>query len=112
MIDIHAKQNAIEATIDGEEYARLEKIADAMNRTSWSDTDNTALTVFKSFVWTWIEDYLGEPERLALDILDGIATADDRMGLAPEPEHSRRIAELRKAYVEVGLIQNRDDASN
>lgn len=90
-------------TIDGEEYANLERVAEAMNRTSWADDDNTAESVFRSFVW--LQEELDSPELVAENILAGIATDKENLGSAPEPLHSQRIAELQKSFEDAGILQ-------
>ena len=92
-----AQKRRITFTVDGERYARLERVARAMNKTSWR-SDNTPETVFKEFVLPWAENLLDSTAELCDSILTGIATSDDNKGEAPEPMHAARIAELRNAF--------------
>ncbi len=93
-----AQKRRITFTVDGERYARLERVARAMNKTSWCCNDNTPETVFKEFVLPGAESLLDSPAELCGFILSGIATSDDNAGEAPEPMHTARIAELRNAF--------------
>lgn len=93
-----AQKRRITFTVEGEQYARLERVARAMNKTSWCCGDNTPETVFKEFVLPWAENSLNSTAELCGTILDGIATSDDNTGEAPEPMHTARIAELRNAF--------------
>lgn len=88
-------------TIDGERYARLERVARAMNETSWCDNDNTPETVFDAFVWPLAEDFLDSTDKLCGLISDGIATSDDGLTDAPEPVHAARLDELNRAFADV-----------
>ena len=93
-----AQKRRITFTVDGERYARLERVARAMNKTSWCCSDNTPETVFKEFVLPWAENLLDSTAELCDSILGGIATSDDNLTEAPEPMHTARIAELRNAF--------------
>ncbi len=93
-----AQKRRITFTVDGERYARLERVARAMNQTSWCMDDNTAKSVFKEFVLPAAETLLDSTAELCDFILGGIATSDDNKGEAPEPMHTARIAELRNAF--------------
>ena len=92
-----AQKRRITFTVDGERYARLERVARAMNKTSWCN-GNTPETVFEEFVLPFAENLLDSPAELCDFILGGIATSDDNMTEAPEPMHTARIAELRNAF--------------
>ena len=93
-----AQKRRITFTVDGERYANLERVAQAMNKTSWCCNDNTPESVFKEFALPCVENFLDSPAELCELILGGIATSDENMTDAPEPMHSARIAELRKAF--------------
>lgn len=102
-----APKRRITFTVDGERYADLERVANAMNRVSWCDNDNTPESVFRDFVLPFAENLLDSSAELCDVILGGIATGDDNMTTAPEPIHTARIAELSKAFGELsynGLI--------
>lgn len=90
-------KNTIKYIIAGERYERLAKVAEAMNSCSWCDSDNTAESVFRNFVVTWVENMLDDTTTLCDSILDGIAT-DGEYGRAPQPLEVERIAELRRAF--------------
>ena len=92
-----AQKRRITFTVDGERYARLERVARAMNKTSWCN-GNTPETVFEEFVLPFAETFLDSSDELCFSILTGIATSDDNKGEAPEPMHTARIAELRNAF--------------
>ena len=92
-----AKKRCITFTVDGERYANLERVARAMNQTSWCN-GNTPESVFEEFVISWAENFLDSPYELCDTILSGIATSDDGLTEAPEPMHTARIAELRNAF--------------
>jgi len=92
-----AQKRSITFTVDGERYARLERVARAMNRTSWCN-GNTPETVFEEFVLPCAENFLDSTTELCGFILEGIATSDDNRTDAPEPIHAARIAELRNAF--------------
>ncbi len=92
-----AQKRRITFTVDGERYSRLERVARAMNKTSWCN-GNTPETVFEEFVLPFAETFLDSSDELCFSILDGIATSDDNTGEAPEPMHTARIAELRNAF--------------
>lgn len=94
-----AQKRRITFTVDGERYANLERVARAMNKTSWCN-DNTAESIFKWFVLPFAENFLDSPAELCDTILSGIATSDDNMTCAPEPMHTARIDELREAFGE------------
>ena len=90
-------QKRITFTVDGERYALLERVARAMNKTSWCE-DNTPESVFSEFVLVYSEQLLDSPYELCDFILGAIATSDDNTAEAPEPIHAARIAELRNAF--------------
>jgi len=92
-----AQKRRITFTVDGERYANLERVARAMNQTSWCN-GNTPESVFEEFVISWAEDFPDSPYELCDTILSGIATSDDNKGEAPEPLHTARIDELREAF--------------
>jgi hypothetical protein len=96
-----AQKRRITFTVYGKRYANLERVARAMNKTSWC-CDNTAESVFENFVLPWIEDLLDSTDELCGSILEGIATSDDGPTEAPEPTHSARIEELRAAFDGLG----------
>ncbi len=95
--------NSLTITLSEREHAILKRFAEAMNRTPWADSDNTPATVFREFVWTSIVNILTDPGAMAENILDGIATGANGTDVA-EPEHSRRIAEMRAKFEEAGLL--------
>lgn len=92
-----AQKRRITFTVDGERYADLERVARAMNKTSWCK-GNTPESVFEEFVLPCAENFLDSPTELCGFILEGIATSDDNLTDAPEPMHAARIAELRNAF--------------
>lgn len=93
-----AQKRRITFTVDGERYANLERVAQAMNKTSWCN-GNTPESVFEEFVICWAEGFLDSPYELCDTILGGIATGDENTtDDAPEPIHTARIEELRKAF--------------
>ena len=96
--------SSLTVILSKEEHGLLKRCAEAMNRTTWADGDNTPATVFREFVLSWIEDYFAHPEEMAANILDGIATGEDGTDVA-EPEHSRRLAEMRTKFEEEGLLR-------
>ena len=92
------KQKKIVVTIDGARYRNLERVAAAMNAVSWSK-GNTAESVFKEFVWCWVDDELHAPWQICDCILSTISTGDGGSN-APAPMHKKRIAELAAAFHE------------
>ena len=92
-----AQKRRITFTVNDEQYTNLERVARAMNQTSWCN-DNTPESVFEGFVLPCMEDFLNSPYELCDLILGGIATDDDNMTEAPEPMHTVRIEELREAF--------------
>ena len=92
-----ARKRHITFTVGGERYANLERVARAMNKTSWCG-DNTPESVFREFVLPFAENFLDSPAELCEAILNGIATSDDNTTAAHEPIHAARIAELSKAF--------------
>ncbi len=92
-----AQKRRITFTVDGERYANLEQVAQAMNKTSWCN-GNTPESVFEEFVIPWAENFLDSPYELCDTILSGIATNDENTGDAPEPMHTARIEELCEAF--------------
>ena len=103
MTTIKTNGKSLVVTIDGEQYANLERVADALNRVSWGDGGNTAESIFAAFVWSG-EELLTSPGLVAGNILAGIATDNENMTEAPEPLHSQRIAELKKAFEDAGIL--------
>jgi len=95
----------ISVTIDGDQYEQLARVAEAMNRATWTAPDNTALSVFENFVFPWMGDEFEEPEEMCAGVLEAIATSDDGLTSAPAPLHQERIAALRAAFVEAGLMR-------
>ena len=98
-----ATKRTITFTIDGERYANLERVAIAMNKVSWCDSDNSPETVLRAFVLPWAENLLDSPYELCDTILDGIATDDEGLGEAPGLIHKARLAELKAAFAAEGL---------
>jgi len=96
--------NALQVTIERDEYRVLQRVASAMNSTSWSDGDNTPETLARDWLLELVENELHNPAELAADILDGIATDDEGLTEAPEPLHSQRLAELRLAFESAGVM--------
>ena len=90
-------KRSLTVTVDGEWYRNLERVARAMNTVAWCGKDNTAETVFDSFLWPLLETYLESPDEFGGLILSGIATGDNGFD-APEPTHSARKEELRTAF--------------
>ncbi len=90
------QKRRITFTVDGERYANLERVAQAMNKTSWC-TGNTPESVFEEFVLPCVENFLDSPAELCEFILNAIATSDDGR-MAPEPMHTARITDLRNAF--------------
>lgn len=106
-ITIQNRKGALVVRIDGEEYDRLARCARAMNRcAAWCDDDNTPLTVLRGYGFLDpLREELTTPGLFAQNILDGVATDPETGGTAPEPMHSKRLAELRKAFVAEGLLE-------
>lgn len=92
------QKHRITFTVTGERYALLKRVADAMNKVSWCDNDNTPESVFMGFVEPFAGGLLDSPDELCEAVLTGIATSDDGLTDAPEPTHAARIAELDKAF--------------
>ena len=93
-----AQKRRITFTVDGERYANLERVARAMNKTSWCN-GNTPESVFEEFVLCFTECLLDSPSELCDAILGGIATGNENTrDDAPEPMHTARIEELREAF--------------
>ena len=90
--------------VDGERYDNLARVAQAMNSAPWCTNDNTAESVFDWFVWPLAEDYLDSLQEMCDSILHGIATGENGEDM-PEPVHSKRIEELRAAFVGAGLMK-------
>lgn len=103
MIGIEERGQVITATIDGKQYQLLSRVAEAMNRATWTGNDNTALSVFKNFVFPWIGDDFQEPCLLCEEILGGVATGENGTD-APAPLHRARLEELRAAFEAAGLL--------
>ena len=83
------KTRSISIKIDGEDYANLQRLADAMNSVGWCDNDNTPETIVKAFFWH-IEDY----RTMCDDVADGIDT-----GFADgTPQDHERKKALRVAF--------------
>jgi len=91
------RKRSLTVTVGGEWYRNLDRIARAMNTTSWGGNDNTPETVFDAFLWPFLEDLLDSPSELGGLILSGIATGENGFD-APEPMHSARKEELRVAF--------------
>lgn len=104
-IKVTERKNALHVTIDGTEYTRLARVAEAMNTCKWCDGDNTPLSVFLGFAFLDpVREELTTPGMFEENILDAIGTDDKTGGTAPEPLHSERIAELRAAFEAGGLL--------
>ena len=100
-----AQKSRITFTVNGEQYANLERVANAMNTVSWCDNANTPESVFREFVLPFAENLLDSPFDLCDTILGGIVTSDDGLAEAPEPVHSARLAELDKAFGDLHKYQ-------
>lgn len=96
--------HSIQVSIDGEDYALLKRTADTMNTVEWCEDDNTPESVFENFVICWIEDFFGEPGRMAENILDGVATDKETLRSAPGRLHRERLKQLEAAFKSAGLM--------
>lgn len=104
-IKVTERKNALHVTIDGAEYTRLARVARALNQCGWCDSDNTPRSVFLGFGFLDPEqEELTTPGMLEENILGYIGTDTETGGTAPEPLHSKRIAELRAAFEAEGLL--------
>ena len=89
--------------IGGDAYAMLEKIAKAMNGVSWTENDNTPVSLYREFLLAHRKDPAGWARSIALRIDTG-ALQFSKVDMA-------RRAELRKAFVSAGLDAELDIAA-
>ena len=91
---------AITVRIAGAQYATLERAAQALNACEWCDNDNTALTVFRDFLWSWFSRYVNRYGDLARLICEDIET-----GAAGRVKRARldRLARVLDLHAAVGV---------
>ena len=81
---------AISVEISGEEYADLQRMADAMNSVGWCDNDNTPESIVKYFLLV-----TGSYRDMCDGVLSGIDTGVE----ADTPQERERINELAAAFI-------------
>ena len=92
----------ITLTIDGERYAALERVAEALNGIPWCCSDNTAESVFREWVWPFADDPTRNPREWC-----GLVEGSFDTGYADgTPEDRARIAEVRAAFEAAGLYDD------
>ena len=107
-----AKRDSLTITLRGKAIENLARIADAMNATSWCDTDNTPKNVFQNWVGPFIEAVAedsayyhnipcGGISDVAEDVIDSIDTDEDE----GTPADKRKRDELRQQMVARGLLK-------
>ena len=90
---------SITITIDGERYALLERVAEALNGIPWCEHDNTPESVFYEWVWPFADGPMRDPRELCMLVVESFDT-----GYAPDtPADRARLAEVRAALVAAGL---------
>ena len=97
----HSKATAkrITLTVDGERYAALERVAEALNGIPWCDKDNTPESVFHEWVWPFADGPMRDPRELC-ELVEG----DFDTGHAPgTPADRARLADVRAAFKAAGL---------
>lgn len=108
-ISINESGKKITVEIDGEEYGFLERHARAVNACSWTECDNTALSVFSSFVWSW-PAHLFSPEPdddWSQTLAGGIVETID-CGKVTKQEETQRLEELYEAFRAEGLLPRKE----
>jgi len=89
----------ITLTIDGERYAALERVAEALNGIPWCDKDNTPESVFREWVWPFADGPMRDPRELC-ELVEGSFDTGHAPGT---PADRTRLAEVRAAFVAHGL---------
>ena len=89
----------ITLTIDGERYAVLERVAEALNGIPWCENDNTPESVFREWVWPFADGPMCYPRELC-----GLVEESFDTGYAEgTPEEMARLADVRAAFKAAGL---------
>jgi hypothetical protein len=89
----------ITLTIDGERYAVLERVAEALNGIPWCENDNTPESVFREWVWPFADGPMRDPRELC-----GLVEGSFETGFPDgTPEDMARLAEVRAAFEAAGL---------
>ena len=95
----NATPKRITLTIDGERYAALERVAEALNGIPWCDNDNTPESVFFGWLWPFADGPMRDTRELCETVEGSFDTGYD-----PEtPEDKARLAEVRAAFKAAGL---------
>lgn len=89
----------ITLTVDGERYALLERVAEALNGIPWCDKDNTPESVFHGWVWPFADGPMRDPRELC-----GLVEGSFETGFPDgTPEGMARLADVREAFEAAGL---------
>lgn len=96
---INETPKRITLTIDGERYAVLERVAEALNGIPWCANDNTPESVFREWVWPFADGPMRDPRELC-----GLVEESFDTGYAEgTPEETARLADVRAAFEAAGL---------
>jgi len=92
--------NEVRITLNGAHFALLQRVADAMNGTTWGEPDNDPESVAREFLAWDLRDELDTPGQFASGIVYAI---DTHAGNDAELEKARQ-DELMRVFEGAGLL--------